>query len=133
MNTIINETRNRTRKYKVHQFKVGERKGTLSLPLAYPDKVQLAYGKNFLVQEGFSISLASKLQKQMRQYLYNRLTEMGLPDEYVLIMDFAKQPVVGSNSYCDFAVTFPNAFGEDYKLNEAFCRELIKRFEECLN
>lgn len=69
----------------------------------------------------------------MRQYFYNRLMEMNLCAEYVLIVNFALKPVVGKTSFCDLAVTFPNPFGDAYEMNEEFCRELIERFEECLN
>lgn len=131
MNINTKEKRNRKRKYKIHQFKIDDRKATLSLPLGYSDKVQLEFGKYYLVQDDFSLRWASKMQKQMRQYLYNRLMEMGLSDEYVLIMEFAQRPVVGKQSFCDFAVTFPNQFGEDFKMNQGFCRELIERFEGC--
>lgn len=71
----------------------------------------------------------SFIQKQLRQYLYSKLTEANLQDKhYVLNLGFPASATV-KKSFVDLTLTAP-MLADDLASNEGLCREIITKMRD---
>ena len=80
--------------------------------------------------ETYSIRAINKVQKQLRQYLYNHLDENNYPtNSYMLMLD-APSNVKGDTTYINLKMACPLL--SDMEENKAFCNEIVDKMYSLL-
>jgi hypothetical protein len=109
-----------------------ERKHTINKHIANPNMVLFEMGYHQPINPAtWNNVLLSRVQKQLRQYLYNHLSANGYStDNYILILEGSKQ-AKGQSTFIDIKVAFPCM--NDMEVNKAFCETLTDKIYMMMN
>ena len=84
-------------------------------------------------KEDYSLSKISRLQKQLRQELYNYLCENGLDNKnYILKIDAPVKPTK-EKVYLELFITFKPLRADDLTSFEGLCEMFIEKLVDCKN
>ncbi|PZR02979.1 MAG: hypothetical protein DI539_27045 [Flavobacterium psychrophilum] len=103
-----------------------ERKHTINIHTSNPSLILFEMGYHQSVDSTtWSKVILSRVQKQLRQYLYNYLSANGYEtDSYILVLDGGSKPTKGQ-TFIDMRVALPKM--SDIKVNKAFCNALTEK------
>lgn len=125
---MIKEAHKRKKTTKVHTWQFQGRKMTIERYDHAPKSITFFGGIHIPVDKGdYSLRAVSKLQKQLRQELYQFLLDNGLNSEnYVLYID-APERVSGKKVYLELVMSFETTDGVEMKDLEEVCEGYIQK------
>lgn len=119
-------TKKQKKEFDITTWSYKERKHTINKHVSNPGLVLFDMGYHQPIDPAtWNKAVLSRVQKQLKQYLYNYLSANGYPtDSYILILEGSKQ-AKGHSTFIDMKVAFP-CFG-DMEENKSFCDTLTEK------
>ena len=120
--------------YKCHEFIHLGRKGTIEVSNLYPNLFTFTTGFHLHLEgEEWDVRRASRVQKNLRQGLYNYLVKNGINNpEYILHIG-APDKATGKSVFLDLIMTAPNLSCDSNESCEELCKVFMEKFQGGFN